>query len=313
MRLDQKHQDTIAVALAGHDAARSSIVASWARSARKYGLDPGHRPKDDRLTQGELSGLRDEIAEVVQLAAPTLDRLFGMVSGFGACIVLANPQGVPLERRGKDSEDADFAASGLWIGTHWSEKAAGTNGIGTCLAEGRAVVIHREQHYLAANIGLSCASAPIHDPEGRMIAVLDVSTMRPEFTESFIALLSHSVIEAARRIEADLFHARYLKARIMLVPGIDKGHGALLAVDADELVIGATKAARLHLGLTGDLSRAPIPAADLLGLVSHDTPADGERAVIARAVARSGGNLSAAARALGLSRATLHRKLGRNA
>jgi transcriptional regulator of acetoin/glycerol metabolism len=33
--------------------------------------------------------------------------------------------------------------------------------------------------------------------------------------------------------------------------------------------------------------------------------------VLTRALARSGGNVSAAARALGLSRATLHRKLER--
>jgi len=45
-----------------------------------------------------------------------------------------------------------------------------------------------------------------------------------------------------------------------------------------------------------------------------DAPATleaGERAVMARALARAGGNASAAARALGISRATFHRKLGR--
>ena len=116
---------------------------------------------------------------------------------------------------------------------------------------------------------------------------------------------------AARKIEADLFHSRFPRARMVLVPGLDRGLGALLAVDGDDLVIGATRAARSHLGLSGDLAAAPRPVADLLGIEADDSLQTAERAVLARALARSGGNVSAAARALGLSRATLHRKLDR--
>lgn len=310
-RSESRHHEAVNAALARGGAARSAVVASWARSAQVHGLDPGLRPRDDRLTRQELAEISARMQPVLQAARPVLDRLFGMMRDFGACVMLANTAGIPVERRGHSGDDDHFARNGLWTGTRWSEAAAGTNGIGTCLAEGRPVVIHREQHFLAANIGLSCASAPIHDAEGGLVAVLDVSTLREDVTESFAGLLSHSVTEAARRIEADLFHARYSRARMVLVPGLDRGLGALLAVDADDLVIGATRAARQHLDLTGDLARNPRPVADLLGLETHSRPEDGERAVIARAVARSGGNLSAAARALGISRATLHRKIGR--
>lgn len=306
----RKHEDAVAAALAGGKAARSAIVASWARSAR-HGLDPSLRLKDDRLTGAEIAALRARMQPVTLAARPTMERLFLAVGGFGASVILASGDGIPVERLGKPSEDRDFSEAGLWTGTRWDEAHAGTNGIGTCLAEGRPVVIHRDQHFLAANIGLTCASAPVHDAMGDLVAVLDVSTVRSDLGEGIAGLVSHSVIEAARKIEADLFHARFPRARMVLVPGIDRGLGALLAVDADDLVIGATRAARLHLGLSGDLARNPVPAADLLGVESHHRPEDGERAVIARAIARNRGNLSAAARALGLSRATLHRKLGR--
>ncbi|MGX1011930.1 transcriptional regulator of acetoin/glycerol metabolism [Bradyrhizobium japonicum] len=56
----------------------------------------------------------------------------------------------------------------------------------------------------------------------------------------------------------------------------------------------------------------PVPAADLLGgEPAHDQLAGGQRAVLQRALLRAGGNVSAAAKALGVSRATLHRKLKR--
>ncbi|WP_323038592.1 GAF domain-containing protein [Gemmobacter sp.] len=310
-RLERRHEETVTAALGAGGAARSAIVASWMRSARHHGLAPSLRPRDDRLTQAELAQIRARMEPVLVAAQPTLDRLFGVMGNLGACLMLANDGGVPVERRGKPSEDGDFSRAGLWTGTLWSESAVGTNGIGTCLAEGRPVIIHRDQHFLSANIGLSCASAPIHDADGALVAVLDVSSARDDFAEGLAALVSHSVTEAARKIEADLFHAHFPKARMVLVPGLDRGLGALLAVNADELVIGATRAARQHLGLTGDLARNPLPLADLLGVEAHERPEDGERAVIARAIARSGGNLSAAARTLGISRATLHRKIGR--
>lgn len=309
-RLTRDHEAAVAAALANGQAARSSIVASWARSAH-HGLDPAFGPRDGRLTTPEIAALRQRMEPVTAAARPTMERLFQAVGGFGASVLLADTQGIPVERFGKASEDRDFEQAGLWTGTLWSERAVGTNGIGTCLAEGRPVVIHRDQHFLAANIGLTCASAPVHDAGGDLVAVLDVSTVRSDLGDGIAQLVSHSVIEAAKRIEADLFHAAFPKARIVLVPGLDRGLGALLAVDADDLVIGATRAARAHLALAGDLARAPVPVADLLGLDSHDRPEDGERSVITRALARAGGNVSAAARALGLSRATLHRKLGR--
>ena len=88
---------------------------------------------------------------------------------------------------------------------------------------------------------------------------------------------------------------------------------ALIAVDEDDLVIGASRAARHMLGLTDELLRNPLPASDVLGEQANAELdyATAERGAIQRALARSGGNVSAAANNLGISRATLHRKLKR--
>lgn len=307
----QDHQATIAAALSRGEAARSLVAASWSRSAVVHGLEPSRRVDPVRLTQAEFSRLVERLGPLVVTAAPTLDKLFQAIGALGGCVILASDQGIAVDRRGNSAHDRDFQDNGLWTGTNWSEATAGTNGIGTCLAVGRAVTIHRDQHFLSANIGLSCSSAPVYDAEGHFVAVLDVSTAGAETNEALAGLIAHAVTEAARRIEGDLFQAAFPKARLLMLPGVDRVHGAILAVDSDELVIGATRAARLHFGLKVDLGKKPVPAADLLGLDAPATLAAGERAVIARAMARAGGNASAAARALGISRATFHRKIGR--
>jgi transcriptional regulator of acetoin/glycerol metabolism len=126
-------------------------------------------------------------------------------------------------------------------------------------------------------------------------------------------LITLAVGEAARRIEAEMFRAAFPKARMVLVPAPDGHGGGLLAVDADDLVIGATRSARSSLGLAPDRTFQPMPAADLLSGpgAALEQFGDVERGVLQRARLRAQGNVSAAAKALGVSRATLHRKLKR--
>jgi transcriptional regulator of acetoin/glycerol metabolism len=144
-----------------------------------------------------------------------LDRLFQSIGALGGCVILASNEGIAVDRRGRPAHDREFQENGLWTGTNWSESAAGTNGIGTALALGHAVTIHRDQHFLSANIGLSCSSAPVFDAEGQLAAVLDVSTAGGETGEAMAGLIAHAVGEAARRIESDLFHAAFPKARLI--------------------------------------------------------------------------------------------------
>lgn len=305
------HATRIEAALSTGQAARSAVAASWARSAHLHRLSPTARPDPARVTEAELVLAREKLGVLVPMAEPHLDRLFQIVGGLGACVVLADAEGIAVDRRGNRGEDRDFSDAGLWTGTVWSEAGAGTNGIGTCLVERRPVTIHRDQHFLARNIGLSCSSAPVHDAFGALAAVIDVSSAREDLPEGLAMLIAGTVAEAARKVELDLFQHHFPRARLVMVPGLDRGLGAVLAVDADDLVIGATRAARQHLDLSGDLTAMPRHLGDLLGLATHERIEDAERAVLTRALVRASGNVSAAARALGVSRATLHRKLGR--
>lgn len=307
------HADRVNAALAGNGAAKSALVASWQRSANLHRLDPAHGRGPIRLTQGELNDARRKLEPMLNAAQASLDRLYLAVGGVGCCVLLADANGVPIDRRGATSDDKTFQEWGLWTGTVWSEQAEGTNGIGTCLVEQRTLTIHADQHFFDRNTALSCTTAPIFDHEGNLAAALDVSSCRADLTEGFVHLISMAVSEAAKRIEADNFRLAFPNSRILLAPAQDKVSGALLAVDGDDLVIGATRAARQSLGLTAESLLRPIPAADLLG---HNELANGEfrdaeRAVLQRALVRADGNVAAAARLLGISRATLHRKLNR--
>jgi transcriptional regulator of acetoin/glycerol metabolism len=305
------HAARIEAAIASGQAARSALVASWRRSSRLHQLDPVRDRSPLRLSDGELRQARERVGPLLAAARATMDRLHQAVGINGCCVLLADRDGVPVDRRGAAGDDKTFESWGLWTGALWSEEHEGTNGIGTCLVEQRALTIDREQHFFSRNTLLSCTAAPIYDHNADLAGVLDVSSCRADRTDAFTGLIDLAVGEAVRRIEADLFRAAFAGARIVLTPAAEAGCGGLLAIDADDLVIGASRSARALLGLAQGTPLRPVPASDLLGgpHAACDQLADGQRSVLQRALLRAGGNVSAAAKALGVSRATLHRKL----
>jgi len=276
-----------------------------------HGLAPEDGGRARTVSAERLREARQAMEPLTRAAQPVLDRLFLAVGDTGCCVLLTDAQGIAVDRRGAPVDDDTFHLWGLWPGADWSEAAEGTNGIGTALAEHRPVTIHRDQHFHTRNTGLSCTTHPIHDPQGRLAGALDVSSARADATAIMLGLISNAVGDAARTIETQAFRQAFADARIVLAgDGADRS-AALLAVDRDDLVIGATRAARLALKITDARIAAHLPASDLLGRSGEADLLEAERGAVRRALARAGGNVSAAARALGVSRATMHRKMNR--
>jgi transcriptional regulator of acetoin/glycerol metabolism len=243
-----------------------------------------------------------------------MDRLFASVGDTGCAVVLTDQTGLIVERRGNPSDDQSFRDWGLWTGAEWSEAREGTNGIGTCLVEQRPVTIHRDQHFRSRNTAMSCMGAPVFDHEGELAGVLDISSCRADLTEAFVALLADSVADAARRIEAENFQHAFAANRIVMGQGDMSTGPLLLAVDQDDLLVGATRRARKLYGLSRESFANPRPVRDVIESQAPGTSSleAAERAELRRALAHTGGNAAKAARYLGIGRATLYRRMARH-
>lgn len=309
--MERRHQDRVEDVLRSRTrAAQSLVAASWCRSGLKHGLEPGTISGPAILSAAELTLRRQRNDALLDVARPLLDQLFQTVAQSGCAVMLSDRDGVILEARAMNGDRSMFDVVGLTPGGVWSEGVEGTNGIGTCLVEGCSVTIHRDEHFANRNIGISCMDAPIHDPNGKLLAALDVSSCRDDHSAALAALVQKIVQDGARRIERALFY-RHFDGRRIIDANEPGGDTALIAVDRDDLMVGATRAARLRFQLTDECLSGNRSAADLLGEGQTASLRDAERATLRRALAEADGNASRAARALGVSRATFYRRMDR--
>jgi AraC-like DNA-binding protein len=228
------------------------VWKSWIRSANAHGVDPGSRESPRILTISELRNSQEAVSQLMEVARVELDHLYKIVRPARYVILLCDKDGLVIEHRGEEGEAAQFRHWGTWLGGVWSEEAEGTNGIGTCLAEGRPVTVHRSQHFRARHINLSCSGAPIFDGDGELLGVLDVSSIDPELSERSHALTGALTIATARAIEERLFRKKFHREWILAAGPTDEPSSAMLiSVDRDQRIVGTDRCARRVLPLSG--------------------------------------------------------------
>jgi len=215
-----------------------------------HGVDPASREAPRILTSRELKDARGPVDELVGTAQEEIERLHGVVGKVGYAVLFASSDGVVVDYRGDSARADQFRYWGIWAGGLWAEQVEGTNGIGTCIAEQRPLTVHRVQHFRTRHTSLSCCGAPVFDPDGKLVAVLDVTSIDPDVSDRSHALALVVTIDAARAIEETLFRRRFrCKWNLVIAPPSRAGRALMLAVDADQRVVGADRNARSTLGL----------------------------------------------------------------
>ena len=235
------------------------VSASWRRSATEHGVDPLNSEAPRILLPNELKDFREPLDELIFSAQEEIDRLYRVVREAGYTVLLCDTAGVAVEHRGDNADASRFRYWGTWLGGVWSEAIEGTNGIGTCIAEERPVTIHRSQHFRSRHIDLSCSAAPVFGVDGKLMAVLDVSAIDPQLSERAHALTGALTATAARAIASRLFRERFRRDWIVAVSPLEDGEpGMLLAVDGNQRIVGANRAARTSLLLDDQKLRTGI-------------------------------------------------------
>ncbi|MCZ2290761.1 MAG: sigma 54-interacting transcriptional regulator, partial [Burkholderiales bacterium] len=215
------------------------------------GISRIQRPDVTPLARSDLTVARERNLRLYEHAAPVMEMLYEQTVNTHSMVLLTDATGTVLHTIGDDDFLGRANKVALSPGVNWSESTKGTNAIGTALVEEKPVLVHADEHYLHANHFLTCSAAPILDPRGNILGVLDVSGDHRGYHQHTMALVKMS----ARMIENhwlsdDYRHAMRLHfhSRVEFIGTLMEG---ILAVSPDGKLVGANRGALEQLGMSG--------------------------------------------------------------
>ena len=204
------------------------------------------------LNSQSLKELQQRMGELLPVARAEMESLYEQIAGSGFAVILSDTQGVVLTTITDPALQREFRQAGLSLGALWDERHEGTNGIGTCLAEGCPVTVHREEHFRGYNLSLSCSGAPILDPHGSIIAVLDASTANSSDSRLIqrhtMALVNMSAHLISRWNFLNEFSQSWILRFHSRPEFVGLLHEALVAIDCAGKILAVNESALLQLG-----------------------------------------------------------------
>ena len=325
------------------------LVEDWIPRSWQRCLQLGHTPQQnvsfDPISHNDVQHLQEQHHHLLYAAQTELDRLSQAIAGTRYFALLTDAQGTVIDTRGDIPADSPRARDIARIGVNLSEARVGTTAIGAALAEQRPIWLHRGEHFFNDNASYSCAGAPLFDTRGDCVGMIDITGVDvPERPE-----LQHLAAQSARHIQNALLQhqqpALMLRLNWAGQPLGGDGDG-WIGLDTEGGLIGANQVARQILQLSAhphhasdifamawtslfDLPHtphtveAPLWSGLRVQLQRSVTPTSPQSAttvlaaplksiegdLIRRAMQQARGNVAEAARSLGISRATLYRKI----
>jgi transcriptional regulator of acetoin/glycerol metabolism len=242
--------------------ARADRIEQSHLRCEALGLSRIERPDFEPMLRGDLAVARERNQRLFTHAAPVMEMLFEQIVDTESMIVLTDAQGTVLHAVGDNGFLARANKVALSPGVNWAEPSKGTNAIGTALVEERPTLVHGGEHFVHANSFLTCSAAPIFDPRGNMLGVLDVSGDQRAYHQHTMGLVRMS----ARMIENHWLSEDYghrVRLHFHLRPEfIGTLLEGIVVVGADGRILGANRSALDQL----DLSSAALRMQSLTSL-----------------------------------------------
>ncbi|SAK69662.1 Fis family GAF modulated sigma54 specific transcriptional regulator [Caballeronia hypogeia] len=229
--------------------ARDSVAQSWLRCLTEFQLDPGRFVLPPVLTQHELNDRREAASDLIACSKLEMTTLYQQLADPELAVVLVDSDGVIVHQVSSVPFGEAVAADGLRVGALWSEREAGTNGMGTCLIERDCIAVCQHEHFYPRYTSLTCSAAPIFDERGEVVGVLDVTSRSKLLQQHSLVLVGMS----RQMIENRLIDARYRHANMIHFHSrpefVGTLHAGKLAVSDEGVVLAASRSALFQLDL----------------------------------------------------------------
>ncbi len=251
---------------------RPMIHASWERCRQvqlpgdSLELCPIDAPALERATVLNKS--------LVDSAKHLMDKLVHSIHLSKSVVTLVDTAGLVLHASAT-SQDLENVPYGV-PGRRCDEATIGTNGMGLCIIEKRAVHVIAYEHYNASLHYLSCSAAPIYNVAGQLVGALNLAINTENFHQHTMGLVE----AAAHAIEEHLRLRSLVRNQKVILEMLDEG---VIVLDGDGAIASINPQACNMLGLgnqpVGENIRTFIPHSSVVQSILADRTSFHDREV----------------------------------
>ncbi|MGG0730382.1 sigma-54-dependent Fis family transcriptional regulator [Bacillus paramycoides] len=217
------------------------ISESWHR-CKQANVNPHMNKGQNILTSNVFQDQKQKSEIFLDIALPHLQNMKKTIDELQMMALLIDPDGYALSLSGNKQTLKRAKHINFIEGVKWTEAAVGTNAIGTALEIEEAIMISGTEHYSVASHSWSCAAAPIHNDDGKLIGVLDFSCPI-EFSHPYMLGMVTSIAHAIERECSIRVHQNELHLIHRFLDVIDSDEKVVICNHRD-VVVSASKRVR---------------------------------------------------------------------
>lgn len=232
------------------------ISESWYR-CKQANVNP-HMNKGQKILTPNIFQDQKKKSEIfLDIAIPQIQNMRKTIDELQMMALLIDPDGYVLSLSGNKQTLQRAKHINFVEGVKWTEAAVGTNAIGTALEIEEAIMISGTEHYSVASHSWSCAAAPIHNDDGKLIGVLDFSC-QIEFSHPYMLGMVTSIAHAIERECSIRVHQNELQLIHRFLDVIDSDEQVVICNHRD-VIVSASKRVRERV-----CNRSRMKLADLM-------------------------------------------------
>ncbi|MCU7664070.1 sigma-54-dependent Fis family transcriptional regulator [Bacillus thuringiensis] len=217
------------------------ISESWHR-CKQANVNP-HMNKDQKILSSNIFQDQKKKSEIfLNIAIPQIQNMRKTIDELQMMALLIDPDGYVLSLSGNKQTLKRAKHINFIEGVKWTEAAVGTNAIGTALEIEEAIMISGTEHYSVVSHSWSCAAAPIHNDDGKLIGVLDFSCPI-EFSHPYMLGMVTSIAHAIERECSIRVHQNELHLIHRFLDVIDSDEQVVICNHRD-VIVSASKSVR---------------------------------------------------------------------
>ncbi|MGH1283933.1 sigma-54-dependent Fis family transcriptional regulator [Bacillus toyonensis] len=217
------------------------ISESWHR-CKKENVNPHMSKGQNVLSLNTFQDQKKKSEIFLDIAIPQIQNMRKIIDELQMMALLIDPDGYVLSLSGNQQTIKRAKHINFIEGVKWTEAVVGTNAIGTALEIEEAIMISGTEHYSVASHRWSCAAAPIHNDDGKLIGVLDFSCPI-EFSHPYMLGMVTSIAYAIERECSIRVHQNELYLIHRFLDVIDSDEQVVICNHRD-VVVSASKRVR---------------------------------------------------------------------